>query len=56
MGVNSENEPLSGTGPARRLFERSLQTKLQKWKFFLSDMVMPKHGKEEKRDFRFLQK
>ena len=29
MGVNNENEPLSGTGPERRLFDKSLQPKLQ---------------------------
>lgn len=29
MGVNSENEPLSGTDPDRRLFDKSLQPPLQ---------------------------
>jgi hypothetical protein len=29
MGVNNENEPLSGTGPERRLFDKSLQPNLQ---------------------------
>lgn len=26
MGVNRENEPLSGTGPDNRLFDKSLMT------------------------------
>jgi hypothetical protein len=30
MGVNSEKEPLSGTTPERRLFERSLHFKMKK--------------------------
>lgn len=29
MGVKSENEPLSGTGPDRRLFDKSLQPTLE---------------------------
>lgn len=30
MGVNSEKEPLSGTGPDRWLFDRSLYNRLLK--------------------------
>lgn len=30
MGVNNENEPVSGTGPDKRLFDKSLQSYCKK--------------------------
>lgn len=32
MGVNRENEPLSGTGPDNRLFDKSLMTIVKRYK------------------------
>lgn len=53
IGVKSENEPLSGTGPDRRLFDKSLHSTLRKANVMppkprYYQTVKKKHKKREK--------
>lgn len=46
MGVKSENEPLSGTDPDRRLFDRSLQYIFKFWSTNVCYFIFTMHIKK----------